>query len=108
MGGDFSMPFREIRKREAYLRIVRCDKEGYMIVPILFRKYFGKRIKLLFDPEKNLIPLKPSNSELDYPTSRWRIWCTAFLKEYNIPAQNAEAHWDSVNKYLVAKIEREI
>jgi len=101
------MPFKEIKKRDNFLRLTRYDKEGFILIPPLFRKHFGGKVKLLFDPENNLIALQPSDAVDDYPTSRYRVWCTNFFKEYGINTQQVEAKWDPNRKYLVAKILRE-
>jgi len=101
------MPLEEIKRKESLLRLNRYDKEGFILIPPLYRKYFGKRVRLLFDPEQNLLALQPSNEEEDYATTHWRVWCTEFFKTYDIKTQLVEAAWDQNKKYLVAKIQRE-
>lgn len=100
------MPFKEIRKKETLLKLRRYDREGFIGIPMAFREHFMNRVKLLFDPQKNLLALQPSDEVADYPTSHWRVWCTAFFKEYNIPSQDVVAVWDKKNSYLIAKIGR--
>jgi hypothetical protein len=102
------MSFRRIGYARASLVIGRYDKEGYLKIPTQYRKYFiDKRVKLLFDPEKNLLALQPSDDPNDFPTSYWRVWCSAFIRSYNIPAQKVPVVWDEKNKYLIARIKRQ-
>jgi len=97
------MPFREI-KRGAGKLVIRS--EGYIKIPILYRHEFSKNVKILFDPEQNLLALQPSNDLGDYPITRWRIFCTQFLRTYKISSQETETVWDRKNKYLIARVKR--
>jgi len=106
MEGGKSTPLKEIRRQEILLSFLRYDKEGFIHIPPLFRKYFGARVRILFDVKENLIALQPSQDETDYPTTRWRIWCTSFFREYEIPSQKVKASWDKNKNYLIAKIKR--
>lgn len=101
------MPFREIERKKDYMTFHKYSRDGYIVIPPVFRKYFKNKVKLLFDPKKNLVALQPSDEESAYPLSHWRIWCTAFFREYNIPDQKVKALWDEKNRYLIAKIRRE-
>lgn len=100
------MPFQEIRHKENCLIFRLYDKEGYILIPSLYRKYFGENVKILFDPKNNLLALQPSKSEEDYHSVRWRIWCTPFLKEYRILEQKVEVTWDAGKGYLIGKVIR--
>jgi len=100
------MPLKEVKRKETLLSFTRYDKEGFILIPPLFRKYFGTRVRILFDVKENLIALQPSRDEIDYPTTRWRIWCTSLFKEYEIPSQKVEASWVEEKNYLIAKIKR--
>lgn len=100
------MPFQRIDRRRN-LKLNRYDKEGYILIPPAYRKYFGNRVKLLFDSEKNLLALQPSSNDEDFPTTKWRVWCSSFFQQYNILTQNVEAIWDEEKNYLIAKIKRE-
>lgn len=106
MEGGGTTSFREVKRRANCLALRKYDEEAYIRIPLAYRKYFKNRVKLLFDPEKNLIALQPSEDETDYPTSHWRVWCTEFVRRYNIPPQEVPAVWDSKNNYLIAKIRR--
>lgn len=103
-GGKFT-PFKEIRKVE----VIGSLGVGsyYIYVPVTVKKFFPNRVKMLFDPQKNLLALQPSEDPVDNLISNGRICCTQFIREYRIPPQRKmETYWDPKNKYLIAKIER--
>ena len=99
--------YKEIKREEDRLTLNRYDKEGYIVIPPKFRCKFGRNVRILFDKERNLLALQPSDNEEDYHTTRWRVWCSNLFQEYNLQSQKVRACWQEKEKYLVGKVVRE-
>lgn len=96
-----------MKNKDSLVIFNRSDTVGYILLPSAFRKYFeGKRVKILFDPETNQIALEPSLYNDDYPTSRWRVWCSEFFSQYNIFSQKVVGKWDKKQSYLICTVNR--
>jgi len=98
------------KNREPILKI----KERRIVLPIIYLKFFKKEfVELLFDPEKNLIGLRPSSNPFDFKLCTWNskvrnvIYCQRFLKFYSIPPQQIEVTWDKKKRMLIGKVKRD-
>ena len=110
-----SLSFIKIERKVRFAPDKLKVRRDRIILPLTHLEYFQSGyVELLFDPQKNLVAIKPSSNPLDFPLKPSGsgkdycnvFYCSSFLKYYDIPPQDVEVKWDSERKMLIGKVKR--